>query len=37
MLIENLEGIRPEDGRLWNLLQPKQYGGKNLVAKSGAD
>jgi hypothetical protein len=37
MLIENLEGIRPEDGRLWNLLQPKQNGGNDLVAKTGAD
>jgi hypothetical protein len=30
ILIANLEGIGPEDGRLWNLLRPKQYGGKNL-------
>ena len=32
-----LEGSRPEDDRLWNLLQPKQYGGNDLVAEASAD
>jgi hypothetical protein len=37
MLMAKLEGFRPENRELQNLLQPKRNGRNDLVAEAGAD